>query len=331
MNRRQFIAVSAAAALAPTVAAAAETVTTQFLWIKNVEYAGFFIADARGYYRDAGVTPTFLAGGPNLPSVEAVVVAGRADVGFNDIEKVTDAIAQGADLVVLGAVYQHGIGGILSLPRAPVRKAADLLDKRVGFPAGAREYIDGVLTVNGLPLRYIAVPVGFGPQPLVQGACDAYLCYLTNQPLVLAAAHVPYVVVALDDLKFPVYAGCLYATRDTVQRRRDTLVRYLHATARGWAENARDPVLGATLTVNTYGASLGLDLQEQIAQNRAQVPLTESALTRRRGGPLWVAIDEVEHGVYRALRAAGHTKLPPVKQLVDLSLLNEAYAHGIAD
>jgi len=73
-------------------------------------------------------------------------------------------------LVVLGAVYQHGIGGILSLPRAPVRKAADLLDKRVGFPSGAREYIDGVLTVKGLPLRYTAVPVGFGPEPLVQGA-----------------------------------------------------------------------------------------------------------------------------------------------------------------
>ncbi len=83
--------------------------------------------------------------------------------------------------------------------------------------------------------------------------------------------------------------------------------------------------------MNTYGASLGLDLEEQIAQNRARVPLTQSALTRRRGGPLWVAIDRVENGVYRALRAAGHTKLPPVKQLVDLSLLDETYARGIAN
>jgi ABC-type nitrate/sulfonate/bicarbonate transport system substrate-binding protein len=95
MNRGHFIAASAAAVLTPAVAAAADTVATQFLWIKNVEYAGFFIADARGYYRDAGVTPTFLAGGPNLPSVEAVVVAGRAEVGFNDIEKVTDARDRG--------------------------------------------------------------------------------------------------------------------------------------------------------------------------------------------------------------------------------------------
>jgi len=328
MNRRGFLASTLAAAATPAAAAAPQSVTTQFLWIKNVEYAGFFVADARGYYRNAGVAPTFLAGGPNLASVESIVAAARADVGFNDIEKITDAIAQGADFVVLGAVYQHGVGGILSLPRAPVRTAADLLGKRVGIPSGAREYIDGVLTVNHLPLNYTAVPVGFGPEPLVQGACDALLCYLVNQPLELAAQHVPHVVVSLDDLRFPVYAGCLYATRETIVRRRSALVGYLRATARGWADNARDPVLGATLATNTYGASLGLDLQQQIAQNRAQVPLTESALTRRRGGPLWISTDEVEHGVYRALRAAGHAKLPPVDRLVDLSLLAEAYGHG---
>jgi hypothetical protein len=84
-------------------------------------------------------------------------------------------------------------------------------------------------------------------------------------------------------------------------------------------------VRGATLAVKTYGASLGLDLHEQIMQNRAQVPLTESDLTRRRGGPLWISTSQIQHGVYRALRAAGRTTLPPVERLIDLSLLTKAY------
>ena len=327
MKRRSFLGAAAAAAAVPGVATAAgpDAVATQFLWIKNTEYAGFFIADAKGYYRGNGIAATFLAGGPNLPSVEAVVAAGRADVGFNDIQKITDAIAQGADFVILGAVYQHGVGGILSLPRAPVRTAADLVGKRIGLPAGSREYIDGILNVNHLPLRYTEVPVGFGPEPLLEGACDAYLCYIVNQPLILAARHIPYVLARFDDLGFPVYAGCLYVTRAFLARNRNVLVRYLRATARGWAENARDPVLGATLAVKTYGASLDLDLKEQIAQNRAQVPLTISDLTRRKGGPLWISTAEVQNGVYRALRASGRKNLPPVERLVDLSLLQEAY------
>ncbi len=328
MNRRQLLAATAAAGLAPCAAAAAAApaaVSTQFLWIKNSEYAGFYVADAKGYYRENGIDATFYAGGPNLPSVEAVVAAGRADVGFNDIEKITDAMAQGADFVILGAVYQHGVGGILSLPRAPVRTARDLVGKRIGLPAGARDYIDGILNVNHLPLRYTEVPVGFGPEPLIEGACDAYLCYLTNQPVILAARHIPYVVASLDDLGFPVYAGCLYATRASVQHNRDALVRYLRATARGWAENARDPVLGATLAVKTYGATLELNLNEEIAQNRAQIPLTISNFTREHG-PLWISTGQVEHGVYRALRAAGRKNLPAVDRLVDLSLLREAYS-----
>ncbi len=82
--------------------------------------------------------------------------------------------------------------------------------------------------------------------------------------------------------------------------------------------------------MKTYGASLDLDLNEQIAQNRAQVPLTLSDVTRRHGGPLWVSTAQIENGVYRALRAAGRKNLPPVNRLVDLSLLRAAYgAHGL--
>lgn len=325
MIRRHFLA--AAAGLGALGAAAPPTpIATQFLWIKNVEYAGFFVADAQGYYRQAGIAPTFFAGGPNLASVEAVVAAGRADVGIDDIKEITDGIAQGADFVVFGAIYQHGVGGILSLPHAPVRTAGDLVGKRIGVQQGGKTYIDAILTINNLPLRYTEIPVGFDPDPLVAGACDAYLCYITNQPLMLAQRHVPYVIVSLDALGFPLYSGCLFATRAGLARNRPALVRYLRATARGWALNIREPALGARLAVTEYGASLGLDLQQQTLQNAAQTPLMISDLTRRNGGPLWVSTAEIRGGVYHALRAAGRRNLPDVDRLVDLSLLREAYA-----
>jgi ABC-type nitrate/sulfonate/bicarbonate transport system substrate-binding protein len=49
MKRRDFTSGAAASALARP-AQALGTVTTQFLWIKNVEYAGFYIADADGLF-----------------------------------------------------------------------------------------------------------------------------------------------------------------------------------------------------------------------------------------------------------------------------------------
>jgi ABC-type nitrate/sulfonate/bicarbonate transport system substrate-binding protein len=334
MNRSTFISSALASGLAvanvsaPVMAAQSTPVTTQLLWIKDVEYGGFWIADAEGYFRAEGIAPVFLGGGPNLASVEAVVASGRADVGVDEFEKVVDAVAHGADFVVLGAVFQRGVAGILSLPRNPIRKATDLVGKRLGLQQGARQFVDAVFRVNGLTPDYTEVPVGFDPQPLVEGACDGYLCYVTNQPLILAKRKIPYVVTPLADLGYAVYASAIFAQRDYVAKNRATLVRYVRAVARGWETNRRDPRLSATLAVNEYGAGLGLDLEQQIAQSEAQVPLTQSDETRRRGGLLWVSREHVERRVYPTLRAAGRTNLPAFERLFDLSILRDATAGG---
>jgi ABC-type nitrate/sulfonate/bicarbonate transport system substrate-binding protein len=329
MNRQQFAlaAVSAGAALGWNVAPAraAVDVTTQFLWVKNVEYAGFFMADADGLFRNEGIAPNFLAGGPNLASVEAIVAGGRADVGVDEFEKVVDAVEHGADFVVFGAIYQRSVAGLLSLPKNPIRTAADILDKRIGLQQGAKIFIDGILRVNKLPPRYTEVPVGFDPDPLLQGACDGYLCYVTSQPLLLAERKIPYVLAGFEQLGYSVYGGTLFCRRDYFEKNRDTLVRYTRALVRGWRANGRDPERGAALAVNTYGAALGLDLPQQIAQNKAQLPFLESPQTERHG-LLWISKDEVAGPIYRTLRATGRTALPDPARFIDETIVRDARA-----
>ncbi len=331
MNRRKFVLATASAGAAAAFARgaaparAASGVTTQFLWVKNVEYAGFYLADDGGLFRDEGITPAFLAGGPNLASVEAIVAGGRADVGVDEFEKVVDAVAHGTDFVVFGAIYQRSIAGLLSLPKNPIRKAADILDKRIGLQQGAKIFIDGIMRVNGLPARYTEVPVGFDPDPLVQGACDGYLCYMTSQPLVLAARQIPYVLTGFAQLGYSVYAAALFCRRDYLEKNRDTLVRYTRALAHGWQADRRDPERGAELAVNTYGAALGLDLQQQIAQNKAQLPYLESPEVERHG-LLRISKDQVAGPIYKTLRATGRTALADPNRLIDETIVRDARA-----
>ncbi len=298
---------------------------TQLLWIKNVESAGFWLADARGYFRDAGIDPTMLAGGPGMSSVEAIVTAGRAQVGVDLIDRIVDAVAAGADLVLIGAIFQRSPSGIVSLPARPIRSAHDILGKRMGLQQGARVYIDGILDLNHLPHDYTEVVVGFDPQPLVEGACDGYLCFVTNQPLTLAAHGVAHVVVSFEQLGLVDYGECLFTTREFRDANRPALVDYLSALQRGWAENLRDPGPAAQLATRTYGATLGLDLQQQIAENKAQIPLTRSAATREHG-MLWIDKARIKGPIYASLRAMGRTKLPAIDRFVDDSLLRDATA-----
>lgn len=327
MKRAAFVGGFAAAAALGSAARAAtlDDVTTQLLWIKNVEAAGLWVADANGYFTDAGIRSNVLAGGPAIASIEALVVGGRADVGIDQIERIVDAIAAGADLVVAGAIFQQSPAGLLSLAAHPIHTARDLIGKRIGLQQGARTYIDGLLSVNHLPRDYTEVVVGFDPQPLVEGACDAYLCFVTNQPLILAAQGVPYSVVSFEKLGLANYGECLFCTRDYLRAHRETLVRYVGALQRGWIENARDPTHAAHLATQTYGASLGLDERQQIAENRAQIPLTQSAVTRDRG-LLTIDPKRVAGPIYAGLRATGRTKLPEIEKLIDTSIVRDATA-----
>ncbi len=181
MKRRTFVASAAAGiSLMARRADALTAVTTQLQWVKDVQYGGFWLAEANGYFRNAGIASTILAGGSAGSSIEALLTAGRADVGIDLFERVVEANADGADLVVIGALYQKDPSCLLSLPGRPVRTAHDIIGKRLGLQQGARPFIDAIMKLNHLPPDYTEVVVGFDPEPLLQGACDAYLCFVVN-------------------------------------------------------------------------------------------------------------------------------------------------------
>jgi ABC-type nitrate/sulfonate/bicarbonate transport system substrate-binding protein len=183
--------------------------------------------------------------------------------------------------------------------------------------------IDAILKLHHLPPDYTEVVVGSDPEPLLEGACDAYLCYGTNQPLELTVKHVPHVVATFEQLGYVTYASSLFCRRDYLRANRGALVAYLRALQRGWMLDFRDPDRGAILTVQSFGSLLDLNLQHQIAMNRAQIPLMENADTRTHG-LLWMDLRRISGPVYATLRATGRTKLPPPSQFVDLSLLADA-------
>ncbi len=46
--------------------------------------------------------------------------------------------------------------------------------------------LQALFRINRLQENYTVVPVGYSPEPLLEGAGDAYFCFITNQPQSLA-------------------------------------------------------------------------------------------------------------------------------------------------
>lgn len=301
-------------------------------WIKNVEYGGNWLALENGFYTDEGIEVEYLQGGPNAPAPAVAVAAGDAQIGVeSSLRRFADAVIEGNDFVIFGTQYQTSPGGVLSLAEKPVRTPEDLIGIRFLGQEGVDITIDAVLKIAGLTEGdYEFIPAGFTPDPLVEGAGDAYSCFVVNQPITLEeqfgmVAGEDYVVTTWADLGLPAYANMYFCERSFAEENHDYLVKFLRATIKGWELNAQeDPGVAAGLAVDTYGVDLGLDLAQQTRQNELQIPLMQGPLTDSKG-LFWVDSDALGGEMWGALEAAGRDGLPEASSVIDLSVLEDAY------
>lgn len=298
-------------------------------WIKNVEYAGSWVALENGYYDDQGIEPDYQQGGPNAPASPVAVAAGDAQIGVSaSMLTLLDAINEGNDFVVFGTQYQVSPGAVLSLAKKPVKTPQDLIGITFLGQEGVDVNINAVLDIAGLPHDYKFVIAGFTPDPLIEGQGDAYSCFVVNQPITLETQGMvegkDFIVTTWADLGYPSYANLFFAERSYLASNRDAVVRYMRATIMGWEANAKDPAVGAKLAVDKYGADLGLDLTQQTRQNELQIPLMESALTGS-SGLFRIDAAEWDGPMKAAYLAAGRSSMPAVADVVDLTVLDDVF------
>jgi ABC-type nitrate/sulfonate/bicarbonate transport system substrate-binding protein len=317
----------AAALLMPGCRRRHGQLTMSLGWIPDVEYADLWVALERGFLSMEGLQFQYLPGGPNAPQPVLEVSAGEAEFGDSDWLPFCDAVGQGNDFVILASLFPVTPVGLISLPSHPVRSAADLSGRRflVQGP-NERAMLQALFRINGLKEDYRTIPVGFSPEPLLEGAGDAYFCFVTNQPQSLTRMGLrqgsDFIVTRLYDLGYRVCSSLLVIERRTLQKRRGEMVRFLSALLRGHAANSADPAFGARLAVDRYGADLGLDLEQQTTLNRLQLPL---AYEPGAVIPFWFDEATLSGPMYEVARLSGRSSLPPPAQLRDMSLLEEAH------
>jgi ABC-type nitrate/sulfonate/bicarbonate transport system substrate-binding protein len=89
-----------------------ERVTLQLKWLHQFQFAGYYAAQAKGFYRDEGLEVTIREGGPDKPPV-ATVLSGEAQYSIGDSDLITTRI-NGQPIVALAAIFQHSPYVIMS-------------------------------------------------------------------------------------------------------------------------------------------------------------------------------------------------------------------------
>ncbi|MDM4763414.1 ABC transporter substrate-binding protein [Galbitalea sp. SE-J8] len=298
------------------------TVNLQLSWIKDVEFSGEFLADSKGYFKDAGISTVNMTPGPSTGTSE--LLSGKADVALSDAVSVGSAVSQGQPLKIIGTEFQKNPFTILSLgEKTPLKSPKDLIGKKIGVDDSNTVLFNAFLSVNGIdPKDVTVVPGQFnGPALLESGQVDGYVSYLTNEGIQVELDGYTPVNLAFADFGLPFVAETVTVTQDSIDNDRDKLVAFLKAEVQGWSDFVKDPQSGADLATGTYGKDLKLDPKLEAAAATAQAGLVATDETATNG--LFTISDELQQETIASLKAAGITTT--AKDLFDMSLLADVY------
>src|SRR3954466_1371134 len=121
----------AAASPAKRSAAKSTNVTLQLKWVTQAQFAGYYAAAAKGYYKQAGLDVKIKVGGPDIVP-EQVVAGGQAEFGLDWLPSLMSARDQGTKLINIAQVFSRSGMTELTWKDSGINTIAKMKGKKVG-------------------------------------------------------------------------------------------------------------------------------------------------------------------------------------------------------
>ena len=130
---------TAGAGTARSRSAKVTKVTLQLKWVTQAQFAGYYAAAAKGYYKQAGLDVNIKVGGPDIIP-EQVVAGGQAQFGLDWLPSLMSARDQGTKLVNIAQVFARSGMTEITWKDTGINTIAKMKGKKVGNWLGGNEF-----------------------------------------------------------------------------------------------------------------------------------------------------------------------------------------------
>jgi NitT/TauT family transport system substrate-binding protein len=186
MRKITGLAAGVAVGLSVVSAQAADKVTVQLKWVAQAQFAGYFVAKEKGFYKDAGLDVTIKPGGPDVAPPQ-VIAGGGADVVVDWMPSALASREKGVPLVNISQTFKKSGLELTCRAETGIKKPTDLKGKVTGVWYGGNEYpflswmsklgykTDG--SKDGVKI----IKQGFNVDPLLQKQADCVSTMTYNE------------------------------------------------------------------------------------------------------------------------------------------------------
>ena len=235
---------------------AAEKVTLQLKWVPQAQFAGYYVAQAKGFYKDAGLDVTIKPGGTDISPVQ--VIAGKsADAIVNWMPDALAAREAGVPLVNIAQVFDRS-GMMLTCKKSSgIASPADFKGKTLGVWFGGNEYpfFNWMNQLGFKPDKDIKVlKQGFNVDPLLQNqaACISTMIYNEYWQLIDAGLKKEDLInFAYEDQGVSTLEDGLYVLDSSLKDPAFVakMAKFLKASFQGWNYAVKHPEEAAKIVI----------------------------------------------------------------------------------
>lgn len=232
-----------AAGASPTTAAGAPAGATTKVkltlqWVTQAQFAGYYAAQEKGYYKDEGIDLTIQPGGPDVNPIQ-LIVSGDTDIAIQQFGAVLSARETGADILSIGQVFERGGYRLLSFKDKGLDAADKFKGKTVGLWGGFQPAFSATAGKYNLSLDsdVKVFNQGFDMVAFLDGQIDLASAMTYNE-YAQALAGAPGKELSVFDFNKEGTAtleDTIATSRKWLDANPDAAVGFLRATAKGWA------------------------------------------------------------------------------------------------
>ena len=256
----------------------ANTIVVQLDWVAEPEHGGFYQALAKGYFKAAGLDVTIVPGGPNGNVLQKVASA-QADIGQSDSTNTILAIAQGAPLINIGAVFQNDPSVLMLHAENPITRFEELNGRTImARPEWA--FLPYLRKKYGIDFKII--PQNFSVANFIVDKNFIQQGYYIAEPyhITKGGAREPKYLYAWD-AGFDAYT-VLVANAPWAAAHADQVRAFMRAYIHGWQDYLEGDPAPAHELMKKANAN---NTDEFLAYSRAKIIQEKLVIGRQNGGP----------------------------------------------
>ena len=249
-----------ALALSAAPAFAQDALTLQLKWVTQAQFAGYLVAESKGFYDEENLDITILPGGPNI-APEQVIAGGGADIIVAWMAAAMSAREAGVPLVNIAQPFKKSGLMMICPTETEIKTAADFPGNTLGVWFFGNEYPffawmnkEGIAT-DGSAGGVTVLQQSFDIQPMIQGQADCISVMTYNEyGQALAAGYGPenLTIFNYTEMGNDLLEDGLYVLEDSLSdpAKVDAYTRFVRASMKGWAYAAENPEEAAQIVVD---------------------------------------------------------------------------------